>query len=554
MRRLLVVLILSLVSVGWPAVTVSAAGHAATASAAAGSLQADFDNDGFVDLAVGVPHEAIGTATAAGAVDVLYGSAGGLTGVGSQAFWQGTGGAAGTAETFDEFGSALAAGDFNNDSFADLAVGVPSEGVGAAAAAGAVNVLYGSAGGLTGTGSQAFWQGSGGAAGALEGDDRFGSALAAGDFNNDGVDDLAVGAPGEDVGTAADAGAVSVLYGSAGGLTGTGSQQFRQGAGGVAGAAEPDDRFGWALAAGGFNTDSAADLAIGVPLEDIGTVDSAGAVNVLYGSASGLTGVGSQQFRQGAGGVPGTPESDFFGWALAAGDFNDNGFADLAVGVPLQSIGAAGFAGEVDVLFGSAGGLSGTGSQQWSQASPGVVGTAETDDEFGRALTAGDFNSNGSADLAIGVPFEDIGAIRDAGVVNLVYGSAGGLSAAGNQQFQQGAGGVAGTAEADDWFAFALTAGDFNSNGSADLAIGVPFEDVGTIAEAGAVNVLYGSAGGLGAAGNQQFWQGPGGAAGTLEAGDWFGLALAGPDPLTAAAAASSRPQLGTTRPVPPER
>jgi hypothetical protein len=552
MRRLLMVLALALVSIGWSAGPVPGAGHTATA-AAAGSLQADFDNDGFVDTAVGVLHEAIGTATGAGAVNVLYGSAAGLTGTGSQAFFQGTGGAPGRAETFDEFGSALAAGDFNSDSFADLAVGVPFEGVGTAVAAGAVNVLYGSAAGLTGTGSQAFWQGPGGAGGALEDDDQFGSALAAGDFNADGVDDLAVGAPGEDVGTAADAGAVGVLYGSAGGLTGTGSQQFRQGAGGVGGTAEPDDRFGWALAAGGFNTNSAADLAVGVPLEDIGTVDSAGAVNVLYGSATGLTGTGSQQFWQGAGGVPGAAESDFFGWALAAGDFNDNGFADLAVGVPLQSIGGAGFAGEVNVLYGSAGGLSGAGSQQWSQASPGVVGTAETDDEFGRALTAGDFNNNGAADLAVGVPFEDIGTIRDAGVVNLLYGSAGGLSASGSQQFWQGSGGVAGRAEADDWFAFALSAGDFNSNASVDLVIGVPFEDVGTIADAGAVNVLYGSAGGLASADNRQFWQGTGGAAGTLEAGDWFGNALAGPDPATGAAT-SSQAQLGTTRPIAPER
>ena len=304
-----------------------------------------------------------------------------------------------------------------------------------------------------------------------------------------------------------------------------------------------------------FDNDSFVDLAVGVPHEAIGTATAAGAVNVLYGSAGGLTGTGSKAFWQGTGGAAGALEGDDrFGAALAAGDFNDNGFADLAVGVPLQSIGGIGFTGEVDVLYGSAGGLSGTGSQQWSQASPGVVGTAEPGDEFGRALTAGDFNNNGSADLAIGVPFEDIGAIRDAGVVNLLYGSAGGLSAAGNQQFQQGTGGVAGRAEADDWFAFALSAGDFNSNGSADLAIGVPLEDVGTIGEAGAVNVLYGSAGGLGSAGNQQFWQGPGGAAGTLEAGDWFGLALAGPDPATGAAAASSRSQLGMTRPVPSER
>src|ERR671912_1857643 len=40
---------------------------------------------------------------------------------------------------------------------------------------------------------------------------------AAGDFNGDGFADLAVGAPGEDVGAAGDAGAVNVLYGSAGG-------------------------------------------------------------------------------------------------------------------------------------------------------------------------------------------------------------------------------------------------------------------------------------------------------------------------------------------------
>jgi hypothetical protein len=53
MRRLSIVLVLALAAVGWPAATNAA--HAATA--AAGSLQADFNNDGFADLAVGVPEE-----------------------------------------------------------------------------------------------------------------------------------------------------------------------------------------------------------------------------------------------------------------------------------------------------------------------------------------------------------------------------------------------------------------------------------------------------------------------------------------------------------------
>ena len=61
---------------------------------------------------------------------------------------------------------------------------------------------------------------------------------------------------------------------------------------------------------------------------------------MLYGSASGLTGTGSQAFWQGAGGVAGRPESfDNFGWTLAAEDFNNNGVADLAVGVPARTSG-----------------------------------------------------------------------------------------------------------------------------------------------------------------------------------------------------------------------
>jgi hypothetical protein len=93
------------------------------------------------------------------------------------------------------------------------------------------------------------WQGAGGVAGTAEGDDLFGWVVSAGDFNNNGVDDLAVGVPFEDIGTIPDAGAVNALSGSASGLTGTGGLLLRQGAGGVAGTAEVDDEFGQSLVA-----------------------------------------------------------------------------------------------------------------------------------------------------------------------------------------------------------------------------------------------------------------------------------------------------------------
>jgi FG-GAP repeat len=181
---------------------------------------------------------------------VLPGSTGKLTGAGSQYFTQDSPGVGGTAEIIDLFGDTLAAGDFNNDSFADLAVGAANEAVGAIQGSGAVNVLLGSAGLLTGVGSQLFTQDSPGVGGTAEDGDAFGFALTAADFDNDAFADLAVGVPFEDAASVTDAGAVNVLYGSAGLLTGPGSQLFTQGAA-IGGTPEAFDAFGWALAGSG---------------------------------------------------------------------------------------------------------------------------------------------------------------------------------------------------------------------------------------------------------------------------------------------------------------
>jgi hypothetical protein len=203
--------------------------------------QVDFNGDGFADLAVGAPGEAVGALAGAGALNVLYGSADGLQ-PSPDLFFQGSGGVPGTAERDDAFGAALAKGDFNGDMRFDVAVGVPGEAVGSDAQAGAINVLYGSPGGLTGAGSQLFTQHN------PEPVDLFGASLATGDFDGDGFFDLAVGAPIERIGSQQSAGAVSVFYASGGpGGVVTPGPAFFQGSGGLGGTAEAFDFFGAAL-------------------------------------------------------------------------------------------------------------------------------------------------------------------------------------------------------------------------------------------------------------------------------------------------------------------
>ena len=350
-----------------------------------------------------------------------------------------------------------------------------------------------------------------------------------GDFNGDGFDDKAIGASGEEFGSSNTTGAVHVIYGSSGGLSATAviaDQMWTQDSAGIEGIAEDWDYFGVTISSGDYNGDGFDDLSIGVYGEDIDlavasienfdvSINSAviakdtGVVQVIYGSPAGLSATAvlpDQVWIQGFADIADFSENyDGFGTRLSSGDYNGDGHDDLAIGAQYEETRSLDNTGGVHVIYGSSGGLSATAviaDQRWTQDSTDIEDAVEASDEFGSSLSSGDYNGDGSDDLAIGAAQETIGTSFGTGAVNVIYGSSGGLSATAviaDQMWTQNSTDIEDVVERIDWFGDSLSSADYNGDGRDDLAIAATLEDVGTVIDAGAVNVIYGSSGGLSA-------------------------------------------------------
>jgi hypothetical protein len=234
---------------------------------------------------------------------------------------------------------------------------------------------------------------------------------------------------------------------------------------------------------GNFNGDKYVDLAIGAPRETVGRVVGAGGVTILYGSATGLRASGSTSWTQASGAVDQPGAHNLFGEALAAGDVDRDGFADLAVSAPSRSYGED-QKGAVLLFFGSERGLVTARAQLWSQDSPDVADAAEASDEFGAALSFGDVDGDGHADLVVGAPGEGFGMCPEVeagqtinvpcslqGAVHVLFGGQNGLSGRGSQFWHKGGGGLPGAAGQGDRLGSDVVAGDFDGDSHWELAV-----------------------------------------------------------------------------------
>lgn len=500
--------------------------------------EGDINGDGHADAVVADSGDALN----GGAIHVLYGTANGLTLTGrgpgrdDQRFTQNTPGVPDASERNDWWGQTLAVADFDGDGCADVAVGAPQESdpapdearpaanltldfsPGEDRSVGRVTILYGSPRGLTTRGAQIVSQeppelrlpvpDQGGpipgqptpnraeilVPGTREEEDRFGSALTSGDFDGDGIADLAISAAGEAVepdrsvtgaleglfGVRLQQGAVSIVYGARNGL-GQGARPARtltHDDRPIGGTPAYNDRFSEAIVAGDFNRDGVADLAVSAP----GVADPLsglkGVVQIFPGKKDEGLGIRAvETFNRGTRDVPGGPREENFGYTLAAGNLDGRLGDDLAIGTQV-----AGGAGAVVILYsyGSLG-LTGTHSQVWTQSEPGVPGRASVNDRFGVSLTTGRFGGPGAAeDLAIGAVNDGIGGVKH-GSVTVLFGGPRGLNASRAQLLTHP---TIASDGVNDLFGSAVAALAVRRRGFDDLLIGAPNIAQGTHASA----------------------------------------------------------------------
>jgi hypothetical protein len=468
----------------------------------------DVNGDGYADTVIGASGEDIGDAIDAGMLHILYGRSTGITTAGDQIIHQDTTGVPGATEEQDVFGAETASGDFNADGYADIAVSATLEDIGTVPDAGLVQVFYGSANGLRTSGVTGLE--------VPRPDLRLGWALAAGDFNGDGRDDLAAG--GLDSGP----GSFFVFYGSDTGLS-TSYQEFAQGADGVPGVPHFDESFGASLSTGDINNDGHSDLAIGADRDEDDLGYFTGSVTLLYGSATGLNGNhDGQRFSKETPGVPGDSggfgEGDFpdsFGYALTLADFNGDHRADLAVGAVGAPVSYDGVvkpdAGTITVLYSDGTRIGTDNAVEITQATPGIPGIPGRYDHLGLTVVGGDANGDGHSELAV---FSDGDQY-----VTIIPGGLNGLVTASAKVWTQDSSGIPGVAEPGDYWGGSMRFADIKGVGRASLIVGATGEN----ARRGAFTVIHSTSTGLTGTGSQAFSQDSYGVLGTAEIGDSFG-------------------------------
>ena len=365
-----------------------------------GVASADINGDGAEDLIVGATEANPAGVFGAGGTYVIFGP----LEAGTLALSTAPDITISGIDVQDYSGSAVAVGDLNNDGAVDLIIGAYQAKAGERLNAGVTYVLFGPLEvGMLGLSTSADIIING-----ADKDDLSGKAVAVGDINNDGIEDLIIGAQSAQLRRE---GETYVFFGplEAGTLDAATDPDI------TIGGIDTSDFSGSGVASGDVNNDGAEDLVIGAQSADPGGRDDAGEAYVVFGPLE----AGRLELSSAADiTINGREEEDCLGSAMTTGDMNGDGVEDLVIGAMGADAGSRLGAGQAYVLLGP---LS-AGTIEVSTAADMTIDGARSVDRLGASLATGDINDDGTQDLIIGATGADPHDMKDAGETYVLLG------------------------------------------------------------------------------------------------------------------------------------
>lgn len=328
--------------------------------------------------------------------------------------------------------------------------------------------------------------------------DKFGTSVStAGDINDDGYDDLIIGATGA-AGDVANSGAAYVVFGKStfamnnyvGGPAD--SSGFK-----ISGVSAADSAGGSVAGGGDVNGDGYDDVVIGASGANSGGTDR-GAAYVVFGKATFSTNVVLSNLASGGFRIEGLTNGDRLGGSVAiVGDINADGLADVGVGAKFADSDGNTDNGAAYVLFGHTGAfptaLKTTAANFNGTKGFKLTGANDGDYAGGEIRGAGDINGDGRDDLIVGAENAYVGPGLHKGKAYVYLGHSGDFDASRNLVLLQGAEGfsLSGVNDGDDAGDAVNAAGDLNGDGFGDLIVGASLADEGGD-DRGAAYVVYG--------------------------------------------------------------